>query len=258
MKVLLAKKYNAEKHDIAGWLVSEKLDGMRAYWTGEELVTRGGKPIHAPSWFTEELPRGVELDGELFAGRGEFQKTVSICRKKTPVNSEWEEITYMIFDMPSLEGDFEERYEELEKRFPLTESATHWIQCVPHTEIESHLDLRKLLKEYEDMGAEGLMLRNPRSLYKRKRSKDLLKVKSFKDDDAEIIGIQKGEGKHEGRMGALICELDNGIEFKVGTGFSDKQRENPPKVGERIIFSYFELTNAGVPRFPAYVGVRID
>ncbi len=255
MTVLLAKKFDPAKHNVDGWMVSEKLDGMRAYWNGEALVTRSGKPINAPAWFIETLPADQELDGELFVGRGEFQATVSVCRKKNPVDSEWATITYMVFDVPSAPGAFSERYEVMVE---LCGTLADHVVCVEHWTAETTADVAPLLTKFEKVGAEGLMLRDPASLYERKRSATLLKVKSFLDSDATIVGHQGGGGKHEGRMGALLCVLDDGTNFAVGTGFSDKQRENPPAVGERIIFSYFELTKAGVPRFPAYIGIRGD
>lgn len=256
MKVLLAKKFNAEKHSVNGWMVSEKLDGMRAYWDGENLLTRGGKVIHAPEWFTGAMP-DEHLDGELHVGRGKFQRTVSICRKDSPIDREWEEVTYQVFDAPMLLGTFEERYNMF---YSALQEAIYpsFIKPVKHFTLENEEQLPVLLKKYEEVGAEGLMLRNPESEYEFKRSKNLLKVKSFHDDDATIVGVQEGEGRNEGRMGALVCVLDNGTRFKVGTGFSDEQREGPPEVGERITFSYFELTDGGVPRFPVFVGVRID
>ena len=255
MTVLLAKKFDPSKHNVDGWMVSEKLDGMRAYWNGESLVTRSGKPINAPDWFTECLPADCELDGELFVGRGEFQATISVCRKKTPVDAEWKTITYMVFDIPSASGAFADRYKIMADR---CNALPDHVEYVKHWTTETTAGVAPLLTKFERKGAEGLMLRDPASRYERKRSATLLKVKSFLDADATIVSHQPGSGKYEGSMGALLCVMDDGTEFAVGTGFSDWQRDNPPAVGEQVIFSYFELTKAGVPRFPAYIGVRGD
>jgi DNA ligase len=102
------------------------------------------------------------------------------------------------------------------------------------------------------------MLRQPGSAYEAGRSSTLLKVKTFRDAEATVIGHQAGAGKHKGRLGALLVRLADGTEFAVGTGFTDKERGAPPPVGSIITFRYQELSNAGVPRFPSYVGVRID
>ena len=253
MKVLLAKKFNASKHNVDGWRASEKLDGMRAFWTGSKLLSRNGKRITAPDWFTESLPQDAKLDGELFISRGQFQKTVSVCRKQVPVNSEWRQVKFMAFDLlTSGSPTFHQRYALLKRR-----KLPRHVRVVEHQET-STADVPALLQQYEALGAEGVMLRDPASQYERKRSSTLLKVKSFLDADATVIGHQPGTGKHRGRLGALLCVLRDQTKFRIGTGFTDQQRENPPAVGERVSFSFFELTDAGVPRFPSFLGVRCD
>ena len=258
MKVLLAKKFNG-KQDVDGWLASEKLDGMRAYWDGCALLSRNGNRIEAPLWFTDNLPHDIHLDGELFIARGYFQQTVSTCRKQVPVDAEWQEVKFKVFDALPEEKrtdayprPFHERYQ-----YMLALDLPQHVQIVEHKEIVAE-DVATILAEYERMGAEGIMLRDPNSFYERKRSSSLLKVKSFLDDEATIVAHRAGTGRHKGRMGSLICELADGTKFRIGTGFTDKQRENPPPVGDVVVFSYFELTNKGVPRFPAFMGVRVD
>lgn len=118
--------------------------------------------------------------------------------------------------------------------------------------------MREELKRIEALGGEGLMLREPKSKYEAGRSTTLLKVKSFLDAEAEVIGHEPGAGRHKGRLGALAVKLPNGTRFSVGTGLSDQERVNPPAVGSIITFRYQELSEGGVPRFPSYVGVRID
>jgi DNA ligase-1 len=102
------------------------------------------------------------------------------------------------------------------------------------------------------------MLRRPASAYEVGRSITLLKVKSFHDAEARVLAHQPGAGRHKGRLGALLVELADGTKFSVGTGFSDAQRGCPPAVGSLIAFRYQELTEAGVPRFPSFLGVRCD
>ena len=254
MKVLLAKKFNPTKHNVDGWLASEKLDGMRAFWDGKELLTRNGNPIAAPEWFIEGLPKGEHMDGELFLARGAFQKTVSICRKQSPVNSEWLSIHFMAFDVPNYPGPFEQRYTYL---MALCRTLPGHVVGVEHTKTTT-AEVPAMLASLESIGAEGVMLRDPASLYEGKRSNSLLKVKSFLDADAVVVGHQQGTGKHKDRLGALLCLMDGKIEFGIGTGFTDAVRENPPAIGERVTFTFFELTDRGVPRFPAFSGVRGD
>ena len=100
------------------------------------------------------------------------------------------------------------------------------------------------------------MLRQPESLYVVGRSSTLLKVKSFRDDEAVVIAHIAGTGRHKGRMGALQVRLADGTEFAIGTGFSDKERDNPPALGSTVIFRYQELTDGGVPQFPSFSALR--
>ena len=102
------------------------------------------------------------------------------------------------------------------------------------------------------------MVRQPGSKYEIGRSSTLLKIKTFHDAEATVVAIQDGKGKHKGRMGALLVEMSDGTQFSVGTGFSDKERENPPEIGALVTFRYQELTDGGVPRFPSFVRRAID
>jgi DNA ligase-1 len=252
--VLLANRWDPAVHDPTGWWMSEKLDGVRAWWDGKRFLSRLGNEYVAPSWFVADLP-DHPLDGELFAGRGMFQSTVSIARR-TDRSKRWESLSYRVFDGPELGGGFEERLGQLTE----IHSAAGWrfASVLAHTRCEGPDALVAELARIEGLGGEGLMLRQPGSRYVGGRSDSLLKVKTFFDAEARVLGHVGGAGRHKGRLGALRVELPNGTQFKVGTGFSDAEREAPPDVGAVIVFRYQELTNAGVPRFPTYVGVRHD
>ena len=263
MSVLLAKPYDPAKHSPVGWWLSEKLDGVRALWTGTEFVSRTGKLFYAPAWFTEYLP-GYELDGELFIGRGMFQKTVSVVRKKVPIDSEWEQVSFQVFDCPFMHDlPFEDRYEHLKGLlFP-------YVRPIILVEQELCRDVQQLMAYYQEiikLGGEGVMLREPGSLYVRKRHGSLLKMKEVIDGLAMVQGVQPGEGKHTGRMGALeVIEIGAKahtpgdvikpamVNFKVGTGFSDAEREEDWPVGTKIRWAAQERTDAGIPRFPRFL-----
>lgn len=250
--ILLAHSWD-QVTDPTGWWMSEKLDGVRAYWDGQRLYSRLGNPFVAPRWFTEALPPHP-LDGELWSGRKRFQRTVSIVRRQD-ASEEWKHIRYLVFDAPGLALPFEDRLESC--RSWLKDGADH-SQVLEHNPCRGLEHLRQELLRVEAEGGEGLMLRRPGSLYEVGRSWTLLKVKSFRDAEAIVIGHQAGEGRHQGRLGALLVELENGTRFAVGTGLSDREREDPPPLGSLITFRYQELSDGGVPRFPSYVGVRID
>jgi DNA ligase-1 len=251
--VLLAERWDGTA-DPTGWWMSEKLDGVRAYWDGHTLLSRLGNPYLAPDWFTTGLP-ATPLDGELWAGRKRFQRAVSIVRRQD--RSElWREISFVVFDAPTLDAPFEERLAHCRR---LLESA-----ALSHASVHVHercggIDaLRTELARIEAAGGEGVMLREPGSRYVAGRSTTLLKVKTFHDAEARVVDHLPGEGRHKGRLGALLVERPGGTRFSVGTGFSDAERAAPPPIGSVITYRYQELSTAGVPRFPSYVGIRDD
>ncbi|MFQ5685409.1 MAG: DNA ligase [Candidatus Scalindua sp.] len=249
--VMLAHRWN-EKTDIKGWWMSEKLDGIRGYWTGKEMVSRAGNPFYVPAWYTRNFP-SVPLDGELWTERGQFSELVSIVRRKG-ADTEWGKVRYFIFDAPKTEGGFEKRLKFAHRWF-----LEHPNQCVEVLEqqiCEGKEHLRRKLKEIESLGGEGLMLRMPGSPYTIGRSYNLLKVKTYKDAEAAVIMHIPGSGRNSGRIGSLLVVLPNGIQFKIGTGFSDQERDNPPPVGSIITFKYYGLYKSGIPRFASFLRVR--
>ena len=251
--LLLAESWD-NATDLSDWWMSEKLDGVRAYWDGKQFLSRQGNLYHAPAWFIEGLP-SVPLDGELWIDRKKFQRTVSIVRRQDK-NDLWNEVKFLVFDAPAAAGTFEERLDFLKDA--LTRAATKFARLHAHERCKHMEALRAELSRIEALGGEGLMLRQPGSKYIAGRSSTLLKVKTFHDAEATVVGHQAGAGRHKGRLGALLVRLADGTDFAIGTGFSDRERENPPAVGATVTFRYQELSEAGVPRFPSWVGVRLD
>jgi DNA ligase len=251
--ILLAHPWD-QVADLAGWWMSEKLDGVRAYWDGERFISRLGNAFYAPDWFAAKLP-DHPLDGELWAGRKKFQRAVSIARRQDK-SAEWRELTYVVFDAPAHDGPFETRL-ELVKQHMEAHQPPH-ARWHPHERCSGLDHLRAELARVEALGGEGLMMRQPGSKYEIGRSWTLRKVKTFHDAEARVIAHVRGAGRHEGRLGSLQCQMPNGTVFNVGTGLSDAERNAPPPVGTIITYRYQELSNDGVPRFPSYVGVRDD
>jgi DNA ligase 1 len=251
--LLLAHKWEVE-HDPTGWWMSEKLDGVRAYWDGEAFVSRLGNRFVAPDWFVAELPADT-LDGELWVGRKMFSRTISIVRSGSGGDL-WNHVSYVVFDAPNARGGFEDRIAHAKKVLGSAQ-ATH-ARVLEHEICTGLIHLRDELARVEQLGGEGLMLRRPNSPYELGRSGSLLKVKTFHDAEGRVIGHVPGAGRHKGRLGAVICELPDGSTFNIGTGFSDAERDDPPAMGSVITFRYQELTDDGIPRFPSWVGVRLD
>ena len=245
---------------LADYWVSEKYDGVRGFWDGQKLLTRGGQPINAPAWFTANWP-STPMDGELWAGRGQFQKAVSTVRQQTPDDAAWRGIQFMVFDLPAEPGTFTERLSTLNS--VVTKLAVPWVQAVPQTKVSSHAALQSQLKQITKSGAEGLMLHRGSSLYKGVRNDDLLKVKTHDDAEAKVVVHIPGKGKYAGQLGALLVEMpakdgQTAKRFKLGTGLSDAQRQNPPAVGSEVTYRYRGLNDSGIPRFASFLRLRKD
>lgn len=240
--------------DIKGWWLSEKLDGVRGCWTGKEMLSRSGKKINIPAWFTKNFPP-FALEGELWIGRGRFSELVSIVRTKK-AGMEWEKVGFYIFDVPEKGVVFEKRLKTAEEWFKKYPSAH--VNMIEQKRCVDRLHLMKELKRIEDIKGEGVMLRRPGSFYQSGRSQDILKVKTFHDAEGVVVEHLKGSGRNSGRLGSMRVELPNGVRFLIGTGFTDQERENPPPVGTRISFKYKEINPSGVPRFASFLRVRKD
>jgi DNA ligase 1 len=238
--------------DLERYWVAEKLDGVRAYWTGSELLTRTGNLIAAPTWFIAPLPT-CALDGELWGGRGTFERTSGVVRALEPRDAAWRAISYMIFDLPAESGPFDERCDRL-AMLAATMRAP-WVAPIQQARVVDANELYARLRDVEAHGGEGLMLHRGAARYVAGRSDDLLKMKSFDDAEAKIVGYLSGKGKYVGLVGALLVERSDGVQFRIGSGLSDKERRHPPAIGSWVTYAYNGFTNSGLPRFPRFVRV---
>ena len=250
--LILAKHFSGDIQHQGYWL-SEKLDGVRCYWNGRKLLTRNGNEIHAPPWFTAQLPRHA-LDGELWMARGAFQMLTSVVLDKQPHEKLWEQIQFFVFDLPHSNARFEERQILLSSLVEQT-NISH-LKYVEQTKVFSTEEIQEKLDDLVSMGAEGVMLRAPNSPYESGRSDYLLKLKPRHDAEARVVAYQAGRGQFEDMLGAIWVETKDGTLFKIGTGFSHEERKNPPPIGSEITFSYQGLTDNGVPRFASYERIR--
>ena len=244
--LLLLKTYKDQ--NISGWVMSEKLDGVRAYWDGKNLISRGGKIIHAPKWFTKAYPP-FAIDGELWSKRGDFENISSIVRDKMPSEG-WKQIKHYIFEVPHTQGGL---YTRLAKAKPYESDV---IKILPQIAIKNKAHLEQFLKEIEAQKGEGVVVRDPNAPYIASRTSKALKVKSFTDAECRVVGYSQGKGKYEGMVGAIVCRLENGIIFKIGSGLSDEERKTPPAIGTLVTFTYQSFTKYGKPRFAVFLRVR--
>ncbi|KAG8804765.1 hypothetical protein FRC16_000019 [Serendipita sp. 398] len=254
VNVLLAQTWTEEKGcDPTGYWISEKLDGVRAFFNGQGFYSRLGNKFFAPDDFSAQwrskLPSNATLDGELFTGRNKFQDTVSIVR--SGASNRWPEVKYYVFDAPFMGNKpFEERLAFLKKIFGDSDSPTYPnVILVEHVKCTGKDHVLDKLQELQKKGAEGLMLRQPLSRYEPKRSSTLLKVKTFYDAEAKVVAHHKGSGKNAAVMGAIEVEMACGKHFRIGTGFSDAQRRKPPQIGSIVVYKFQELSKSGTPRY---------
>jgi DNA ligase-1 len=241
------------KLDPSGYLVSEKLDGVRAYWDGQRLFTRHGQPIAAPAWFVAHLPAQA-LDGELWMARGRFEATSAAVRRQQPLDAEWRALHYMVFELPGAAGTFEQRAASLLAL--AAQAAWEGLQAVPQQRVATHAALQARLAEVVSGGGEGLVLHEAAAPYQTGRQASLLKLKPHDDDEAVVLAHVAGTGRLQGLMGALRVRNGAGQEFSIGSGFSDAERRAPPAVGSTVSYRYRGLTNSGLPRFATYLRVQ--
>ena len=280
--IQLAKQYdfNGVEINIADYWVSEKLDGIRARWNGTELRTRNGNKIFAPAWFTANWPK-ANIDGELWIARGEFERTASIVLSKlstvapfsvarslprnesaadamTATHSQsskrWAEIRFMAFDMPVAGQPFDSRLDMLNSLKEATSNPTFAV--VPQFKLSSLNALEEKLEQVTLRGGEGLMLHHEKAFYHSGRSDKLLKVKQFEDAEAKVLAHLPGKGKFKDMVGSLLVETPAGIQFKLGTGFSEKERRAPPAIGSWVTYKFYGVTKNGKPRFASFLRVR--
>ena len=246
---LLAQEAPADI-DPAGHLVSEKLDGVRALWDGRALRFRSGRVVPAPAWFLARLP-ATPLDGELWLGRGSFDALSGMVRRQLAVDSEWQRIRYMVFELPGGAGSFTERA----ARIRAIADAARWpsLVAVEQFMVPDRAALQQRLADVVRAGGEGLMLHRSDAPYRAGRHDALLKLKPLHDAEAVVVGHVAGHGRLAGSLGALHVRDGQGREFFIGTGFSDAERAAPPPPGSAITYTHRGFTRTGLPRFASFL-----
>ncbi|CAB9505463.1 DNA ligase [Seminavis robusta] len=256
-KCMLAQTWS-DNRNASDYILSEKLDGVRAIWDGTQLLTRSGIAMDAPAYFIQGLPTNMSLDGELFAGRGveNFNLASGIIRSSNG-GDKWRALAYVVFDAPSAPGGFEQRLATANNAI----LGHQFAKIHQHAVCRDEEHLQQELARVKEMGGEGIMMRKKNSAYKFSRSVDLLKVKFFEDDEAIVVGVEGGKGKYEGHIGKLVCRFRNGTEFLAGTGLKDADRAQSSAywIGKVVTVQYQDLfEKTGKPRCPSIKGIRTD
>lgn len=239
--------------DPSLYMVSEKLDGVRAIWDGVALRFRSGRPIVAPTWFLAGLPAQA-LDGELWLERKRFDRLSGTVRKVQPVDAEWRALRYMVFDAPAPDAPFEARVRQLQS--VVQRANQPWLVAMEQTRLASSTGLETRLQQVASLGGEGLVLHRLDAPWQPGRSDAVRKLKLQPDEEARVVAHVAGKGKFEGQMGALLLEMPNGQRFALGTGFSAADRAKPPAIGAQVTYRYRDRTTQGIPKFASYLRVR--
>jgi DNA ligase-1 len=251
--LLLAQNWQAGQNPC-DYLVSEKFDGVRAYWDGMRLRLRGGGVVAAPAWFTAGLPYRQPLDGELWLGRGRFDEVSATVRRQKPLDAQWQDLRYQVFELPEAVGSFASRYERL--RGLTARPELHALEVVEQRRVADAAALDRWLADVVAGGGEGLVLHHADAPYLTGRHSVLAKYKLVQDAEAVVLGYLPGKGRLSGRVGALWVRNEQGQEFRVGTGLSDGLRDQPPPIGSRITYAWRGETANGLPRFASFVRER--
>jgi len=259
-KLMLPKTYAKSKHDVSKYTPSEKLDGIRAFYDHKKgkMFSRSGREINVPGNFTKHFPN-KNLDGELYLGKGmnNFSKLTGLYNTKNTTPKDWKRVKYVVFDLPSSNKGYDDRMKDLKSLVNNSQGSKLRIVKI-YKPLNSHEELQKKLKVIEKGGGEGLILVKTDSKYDGKRTSNSLKVKSFKDDEAELVGYNYKKTPSKSHLiKSFKMQMKNGKKFNLG-GFKKSMEKNPPPIGSSITYTYFESTTNGLPRFPKFKGVRTD
>lgn len=250
---MLADKYDPSLH-TGPYYASEKLDGIRALAYRGKLYTRSGNLIAAPQWFLDQIPEGT-FDGELYTGRKSFNKTSSTVMKKTPVDKEWKEVQYRIFDDHSSKNTYGKTLTALRKKLLPCNEKTPQVCLEKQTLVDDPNEINSMKANIERLGGEGLMLRADSKYQPGVRSEKMLKVKTWIEREARVVGVNnKPDGSIKSFQMRFVGQPYEGETFNLAVQSPKKKAEI--RVGHLVTVSFFEYTKNGKPRFPKFKGIR--
>jgi len=265
-------------------IASPKLDGIRVLIHPElGPVTRKLKPV--PNRFVRSVldhlaPKG--LDGEITVGSATAKDVFNVTSSAVMSHDGEPEFTFHVFD------DFTNPELSYKDRLLSIKTKNHTVMQLEHRLVHDAEQVLALEHEWLELGYEGVMLRSPAGRYKFNRStfeeQILLKLKTFVDMEATVVGVEelmkndnelqkdeRGYSKRsthqeklfpQGVLGALVCECEEFTDvFKIGSGFTQEQRKEiweSDVLGKQVKFKYQDVGVKDRPRFPVFLGWRLD
>ncbi len=196
------------------------------------------------------------MDGEIWMGRSRFEAISTLVRAPGIGGDGWRHVHFMVFDLPGDHGRFELRVAHM--RALIDSAGVPWLRTIPQFRLRTKAELDARLKAVVAAGGEGLVLQHRDALYTVGRSDTLLKYKPYDDAEARVVAHTAGKGKYAGQLGALIVVRPDGLQFRIGSGFSDAERVHPPPIGSNVTYRYNGVTGKGTPRFARFMRVRYD
>lgn len=273
---MLASKWDAVKDKITvnkanPVYVQRKLDGCRCIVDRYGMHSRNGKEwISAPHIFNKLKPLfekypDLIFDGELYYHSDEdnFNEVISLIKKSKPTEEDLKKsaelVQYWIYDLPSNPKDFKDRNMDLQSWFDWNpEIFDDSFVCVKTYEVIGKDMIQDLLEKFVSEGYEGAIVRL-NAPYECKRSKNLLKVKQFQDEEFKIIDIEEGRGNLSGKAGRIIVDVD-GQRVAAGLKFSHEEAQEIWEhkdyyIGKEATVKFFSRTQDGSLRFPKVVQI---
>ena len=257
------------KNNVKSYAVSEKFDGIRGIWDGQNMFSKSGKILVIPPCFAEklailDLPKGAFVEGELWIKYGRFEEISGIMKRKNPTCADFEGVKYLIFNAQFGESkDFLANLTRISsslqesKANEAIQTNTPQIQVIEQHKFNDIKELRDFFDKVISMGGEGIILRDSHTAFK---------MKARHDAECKIIDYTRGKGRLSGKVGAIICEsladnnsgIKKGVIFRIGSGLSDEMRTNPPKIGTIITYKFSGISNNGVPRHTRFWRIYAD
>lgn len=251
-------------NNLINYAVSEKFDGIRALWDGQNMFSKSGKILAIPPCFSDKLsPLGLKngdfVEGELWIDYGAFDEISSVILRKNPTCTDFERVKYLIFNAHLGESsDFLANLSQV-KGILDSQNLTQdrCIQVINQHRFATQKELSDFFNTVIAKGGEGVIVRDSRVAFK---------LKPQNDAECKIVDYSRGKGRIRGKVGAIICEsladknsgIEKGVIFRIGSGLSDKMRENPPKIGTIITYKFSGISKNGIPKHTRFLRIYAE